>query len=57
MERVVTEKKKLSLCEMAKIMGKVLELALGFSFDSDSKVKVYSKGRNCQAPLTKSASF
>ena len=42
MEKVVTKKKKLSLWERAKRMGKVLELAPGFSFDSDSKVKVYA---------------
>ena len=42
MERVATKKKKLSLWERAKKMGKVLELAPGFSFDSDSKVKVYA---------------
>ena len=34
-------KKKLSLWERAKRMGKVMELAPGFSFDSDSKVKTY----------------
>ena len=42
MEKTVTKKKKLSLWERAKKMGKVLELAPGFSFDSDSKVKVYA---------------
>lgn len=34
-------KEKLSLWERAKRMGKVMELAPGFSFDSDSKVKTY----------------
>ena len=33
---------KLSLLDRAKRMGKVLELVPGFSFDSDSQVKLYA---------------
>ena len=40
MESSVTKKNKLSLWERAKRMGKVLELAPGFSFDSDSQKNV-----------------
>ena len=42
MNQIVNKERKLSLWERAKRMGKVLELAPGFSFDSDSKVKVYA---------------
>ena len=42
MRRTMTKEKKLSLWERAKKMGKVLELTPGFSFDSDSQVKVYA---------------
>ena len=42
MMRTMKKEKKLSLWERAKKMGKVLELTPGFSFDSDSQVKVYA---------------
>jgi len=42
MESMTKKDKKLSLWDRAKKMGKVLELAPGFSFDSDSKVKVFA---------------
>ena len=42
MERMIVSRRKLSLWERAKRMGKVMELAPDFSFDSDSKVKLYS---------------
>lgn len=42
MESMIKKDKKLSLWDRAKKMGKVLELAPGFSFDSDSKVKVFA---------------
>lgn len=42
MERIDINRTKMSLWERAKKIGKVLELAPGFSFDSDSKVKLYS---------------
>jgi hypothetical protein len=42
MRRTMIKEKKLSLWERAKKMGKVLELTPGFSFDSDSQVKVYA---------------
>ena len=42
MKRAMTKQTKLSLWERAKKMGKVLELTPGFSFDSDSQVKVYA---------------
>ena len=35
------EEKKQSLWEIAEQMGPVIELVPGFSFDSDSKVKLY----------------
>ena len=36
-----TSEKKMSLWERAHQMGPVIKLAPGFSFDSDSKIKLY----------------
>ena len=35
------EERRMSILEIARIMGPVVELAPGFSFDSDSKVKLF----------------
>ena len=37
----IKEREKLSLWEIAERMGPVIELVPGFSFDSDSKIKLY----------------
>ena len=41
MKKKEITKEKLSLWEIAERIGPVVELVPGFSFDSDSKIKLY----------------